>query len=79
VYKSDFIEKELSKKAKEISKEYDEAPVVIIIAGTGKEGLTRCITGFSHHDECRLRDLLGILQTSIQIETLKHFRVQTDK
>jgi hypothetical protein len=77
--KGDSIEMKLSNMAKEISKEYDGAPVVIIVGGTGKKGLTRCMTGFSHYGKSRLRDLLGILQTSIQIETLKHFHVHTDK
>jgi len=72
------IEKELRAKAEDISSEYNGAPVIIIVGGTGeaikdKGELNRNMLGSSMHDGYRLRDLFGILQTSIQIESLKHF------
>lgn len=77
MHEKNKIEKELRKKAEEISSEYNGAPVVIIVGGTGetikdKGKLKRNMLGSSMHSD-RLRDLIGILQTSIQIESLKHF------
>jgi hypothetical protein len=72
------IEKRLRKEAERISKDYNGAPVIIIIGGTGadvqgKGKLNRNMLGTSLHKDYRLRDLIGILQTALQIETLKHF------
>ncbi|TET68639.1 MAG: hypothetical protein E3J56_11125 [Candidatus Aminicenantes bacterium] len=78
MHEKNDIEKELQKKAGEISSEYNGAPVIIIVGGTGEtiEGkgeLKRNMLGSSMHGGYRLRDLFGILQTSMQIESLKHF------
>jgi hypothetical protein len=70
------IEKGLRQDALRISKRHGGAPVVIIV-GDYREADTdirRCMTA-STLQEYRLRDLLGILQTAIQIETLKHFQL----
>jgi hypothetical protein len=67
------IEKELRPKAKEISRQYNDAPVLIIVAGT--DDVPRVMTA-SSFENGRLRDLLGILQTAIQWETHKHFSRQ---
>ena len=78
MHEKNEIEKDLRKKAEDISSEYNGAPVVIIVGGIGeivkdKGELKRNMLGSSMHNDYRLRDLLGILQTSIQIESLKHF------
>jgi hypothetical protein len=70
------LERELDKEAQRISEKYKGAPVAIVLAGSQAAEVPRCITGFSHLGEGRegrFRDLIGILQTSIQIETLRHF------
>jgi len=74
------IEFFLKKEAERISKELNSAPVVIIAGGTGKKTnkgkLISCMTGSSLHDSYRMRDLLGMLQSSIQISALKHLLPQ---
>jgi hypothetical protein len=67
--------RELNKKAKEISEEFNGAPVVVIIAGSKNSGIPKTITGWANLGEGRegrLRDLLGILEASKQIESLNH-------
>jgi len=67
------IEFELKEEAKRISDKYNRAPVVIIVAGSKDAGIIRCMTASTLQERVdRLRDLLGILQTSIQIESTKH-------
>jgi hypothetical protein len=65
------IEKKLKIMAKQISAEHGDAPVVIIIGGTPLK-IPRTMTA-SSFTKGRLRDLLGVLQASIQVESLKHF------
>jgi hypothetical protein len=70
------LERELDEEARRISEKYQESPVAIVLAGSLKANALRCVTGFSHVGEERqghLRDLIEILQTSLQIETLRHF------
>ena len=72
------IKQDLRQEAERISQEYDGAPVVIIVAGSAEAGVPACTTAFANLSKGRkgrLRDLLGILQTAMQIETLNHFRV----
>jgi hypothetical protein len=71
------VEVQLEKEAKRISEQYGNAPVVIVVGGvTGSRSLTRTMTASAHIGSNggpgRLRDLLGLLQTSIQIESWKH-------
>jgi len=69
--------RELNKKAKEISKEFNSAPVIIIVAGSKNAGITKTTTGWANlveGKEGRLRNLLGILEASKQIESLKHLK-----
>jgi hypothetical protein len=70
------IQTRLNERASELSTEFNEAPVVIIVAGSQSAGIPACITGRANLGEGReerLRDLLGILETAKQIETRKHF------
>lgn len=67
------IEIELKTEAARISKKLGGAPVVIVVGGSTAADIPRTMTGSSMQGEdVRLRDLLGILQTSIQIESWKH-------
>lgn len=68
-------QKDLDEQAEKISQTYNGSPVVVITSGSGEAGVPHCITGYSHRGsptEGRLRHLLGILQTAIQIESRKH-------
>jgi len=68
------IEKRLKEEANRISEEMGGAPIVIVAGGDTDANIPRTMTASSIKDkEVRLRDLLGILQTSIQIESWKHF------
>jgi hypothetical protein len=66
------IEKALKRESERLSARYGSAPVVIIVGASKGANISRTMTG-SRIKNGRLRDLLGILQTAIQIETLKHF------
>jgi hypothetical protein len=69
------IEIELKHEAMRLGERYGNVPVVIIIAGSQETKVPRCMIGSNMRGRYRLRDLLGILQTAIQIETLKHFKI----
>lgn len=69
------IEKRLKIEASRLSAELGNAPVVIIVGGSESANIPRVMTSSSIKGaDVRLRDLLGLLQTSIQIESWKHFR-----
>jgi len=71
------MEMDLKAKAKEISGEYGGSETIIIIAGNKEAGIGRCMLGSTLIlGPNRLRNLLGILETAIQIESLKHFRIR---
>ena len=61
--------------AERLSKKYGGAPVVIIVAGDASADVGRCMLSSMLHAGARLRDLLGLLETAKQIESLKHFRM----
>ena len=68
------IEKQLKAEAIRISEQMGGAPVVIIAGGDTQANIPRTMTASSiKGKDVRLRDLLGILQTAIQIESWKHF------
>jgi flavin reductase (DIM6/NTAB) family NADH-FMN oxidoreductase RutF len=72
MHEQDPIELELKSEAHRLREKYG-APVVIVVAGSEDANVTRCMTASSFGPgKWRLRDLLGILQASIQIESLKH-------
>ena len=71
----DMIELELKQEAKRISERYKGAPAIVIVGGSKEADVKRVMTASAiGGQDVRLRDLLGILQTSIQIESWKHFR-----
>ena len=68
------VEINLKDEANRISEQMGGAPVVIVVGGDSDANIPRTMTASSiKGEDIRLRDLLGILQTSIQIESLKHF------
>ena len=74
MHEKDDIEKKLKIEASRISEEMGGAPVVIIVGGDTEANIPRTMTSSSiKGKDVRLRDLLGIMQTSIQIESWKHF------
>jgi len=67
------IKEEIKEEAKNLSDRYQGAPVVIIVAGSKEADVGACITGrWIPGSENRLRDLVGIMQTAIQIESFDH-------
>ena len=70
MHESHEIENDLRKKAEAISAQYEGAPVIVIIGGSKAANIPRSMLGSSLHDGERLRDLLGIMEASKQIETL---------
>jgi hypothetical protein len=68
------IEEQLKVEANRISEKMGGAPVVIVVGGDTETNIPRTMTSSSiKGKDVRLRDLLGILQTSTQIESWKHF------
>jgi hypothetical protein len=69
------IEKKLKPIAIDLSKPLNGAPVVIIVGGSSETQVPITMTATSFEPGGgRMRDLLGILQASIQIESMKHLR-----
>jgi predicted TIM-barrel enzyme len=66
------IERELEEAAKEISHRYG-APVVIVMGDTTESDVPRVMTAFADQADLRLRDVVGLLQTAIQYEGIRHF------
>lgn len=65
-------ERELEEVAQEISDRYG-APVVIVMGDNEEGNVPRVMTAFAAQDELSLRDVLGLLETSIQYESVRHF------
>ncbi len=75
MHEVDDLEKNLKQEAKRISEKHGGAPVVVVVGGKQEANIHRTMTGsWAPGNSIRLRDLLGILQTSIQIESWKHFK-----
>ena len=72
MYESHEIEKRLKVEAERISQEFGGAPTIIIVGGSDDASVPRVMTASSMKG--RLRDLLGVLQASIQVESWKHFQ-----
>jgi hypothetical protein len=66
------IERELEEEARKISERYG-APVVIVMGETDESDVPRTMTAFAGPPEMRLRDVLGLLQASIQYEGIRHY------
>ena len=64
-------ERELEEVAQEISARYG-APVVIVMGDNDEGNVTRVMTAFAAQEEMKLRDVLGILQSAIQYEGIRH-------
>ena len=75
MHELDQLEKELKEEATKLSEKYGGAPAIVIVGGHTEANIPRTMTASSiKGEDVRLRDLLGILQTSIQIESWKHFK-----
>lgn len=81
MHETDPIELELKEEAKRLSEKY-RTPIVIIAAGSASTpgsiyNVYRTMTASYDVDGSliRLRDLLGILEASKQLETYKHLSV----
>jgi hypothetical protein len=73
------VEQELLVEAERISEKYEKAPIVIIVGGVAgnpklRRTMTVSVNAGGPDQPTRLRDLLGILQTAIQMESWKHIR-----
>lgn len=67
------IERDLKKEADRISAQYGGAPVAIVVGGSEAAKIPRTMTA-SCIQGGRLRDLLGLLQASIQTISWRHFQ-----
>lgn len=65
-------ERELEEVAKEVSDRYG-APVVIVMGDNDEGNVPRVMTAFASQDELKLRDLVGMLQTAVEYESIRHF------
>lgn len=65
-------ERELEEVAKEVSDRYG-APVVIVMGDNDEGNVPRVMTAFAGQDELKLRDIVGILQTAVEYESIRHF------
>jgi hypothetical protein len=77
MHETSSIELELKEIAKRLSEKYGGVPIVIIAAGSTEHKIPRTMTSSYASDGTlvRLRDLLGILEASKQLETLKHMHL----
>jgi len=65
--------------ASELSEELGGGPVVVVAGGSAKHGVDATLAGWAntvHGREGRFRDIIGILQSAIQIESF--FRYMED-
>jgi penicillin-binding protein 1A len=65
-------ERELEEEAQKISDRYG-APVVIVMGDNDEGNVERVMTAFAGQDELTLREVLGLLETAIQYESIRHF------
>ncbi|MDH3205065.1 MAG: hypothetical protein OEO79_00555 [Gemmatimonadota bacterium] len=65
-------ERELEEEARRISDRYG-APVVIVMGDNDEGNVPRVMTAFAGQGDLTLRDVLGMLETSIQYESIRHF------
>jgi hypothetical protein len=62
--------------AGDLSKELGGAPVVVVVGGSAKHGVDATLAGWANlveGREGRFRDVLGILQAAVQLESFLHY------
>ena len=63
--------------AKAVSEELGGAPVVVVAGGSSAHGLEATMAGWANISgsgrEARFRDIVGILQSAVQIESFLHY------
>lgn len=70
------VKADLHQKAREVSEHFGGAPVVVVVGGSSEHGIEATMTGWSNlveGREGRFRDILGILESAIQIESFLHY------
>lgn len=75
MYEKHEIELRLKQRAQEISREFNNADIIIIAADQREARINRTMvaSSFGRENPCKLRDLMGILEAAKQIEAYKHF------
>lgn len=69
------VEIALKEDAERLSAKHNDAPIIVIVGGDSGANRPRTMTSSNIKGaDVRLRDLIGILQTAIQIERWKHFK-----
>lgn len=66
----------LHEAADELSRELGGAPVVVVVGGSSEHGIEATVAGWSrlaNHREGRFRDVIGILQSAVQLESFFHY------
>jgi len=70
------IKSELHKEAQKISAKYQGAPVVIVVGGSSQHNVPATVAGWANRvegRESRFRDVVGLLQSAVQIESFWHY------
>ena len=70
------IKAELKVMAQEISQQFNGAPVVVVVGGSTKHDVPAVAAGWANlveGREGRFRDVVGLLQSAIQIEAFQHY------
>ena len=66
----------LHEAADELSQELGGAPVVVVVGGSSEHSIEATVAGWSNlsqHREGRFRDVIGILQSAVQLESFFHY------
>ena len=71
-----LAKEKLHQAAADVSEELGGAPVVVVVGGSSAHGLEATLAGWANivdGRETRFRDILGILESAIQIESFLHY------
>ena len=66
----------LHQAAARVSEELGGAPIVVVVGGSSEQGLEATVAGWANicpGRETRFRDILGILESAVQIESFLHY------
>jgi hypothetical protein len=70
------IRAQLHAKAREVSEIFQGAPVVIVVGGSTQHNVPATVAGWANmtqEREARFRDVIGVLQSAVQIESFWHY------
>ncbi len=71
-----IAKQKLHSAAKDVSEQLGGAPVVVVAGGSSTHGLEATLAGWANivdGRETRFRDIIGILESAIQIESFLHY------